>query len=81
MDTRSAIDAMITVHELKDDKVLDGFAIFGHEDGIVVKLMDERSPNIKVFDFEAVEEGGDEEKDGSNELLEKEGSCQLGGVL
>ena len=46
-----------------------------------MKLMDERSPNIKVFDFEAVEEGGDEGKDVSNELLEKEGSCQLGGGL
>ena len=37
---------LITTSEKYDNKVYDGFAIYGYEDGVEVKLMDTEWPDI-----------------------------------
>ena len=52
------------------------FAVFGHREGVAVKLMDGSSPEIKGFKFETLDYGGKE--DGSKETVEKDwnASCE-----
>ena len=44
-------DDAITVRELKEGEEVNGFAVYGHEDGITLKLMEDNAVNHDRFDF------------------------------
>jgi len=56
------LTSLITLREKKEGKVLDRFKAYGYEEGVLMKLMDNKSPNLEKFEFKdisEVAEGGD----------------------
>ena len=69
---------MITLRERKEGRVLDGFAVYGHKDGVVIKYLGEEEMVTGAFDFSegiamnSLEKGYDGDIEDGKDLGEKD---------